>query len=153
MTMSIRLCVGIVNTTHRDTAAPGRTFQGSLALLTRIYAVYIMYSYVWENNMPTQRAALLLKFKDDTLATVSRESVKSMAKKLGFNETQVAHYALARLREELLAKSSRPIVARDRKHGSNDDDDYAPLTAEQLAVIRKHAPKRRGKPLTSESLF
>src|SRR6266705_5408259 len=92
-----------------------------------IYHVYLRLG----DNMPTQRAALLLKFKDDTLATVSRESVKSMAKKLGFNETQVAHYALARLREELLAKSSRPIVARDRKHGSSDDDDYAPLTAEE----------------------
>ena len=43
--------------------------------------------------MPTRTAALLLKFKDDTLATVSRGSVKLMAKKLGFNETQVLHYA------------------------------------------------------------
>ena len=102
--------------------------------------------------MSTRSAALLLKFKDDTLATVSRTSVKVMAKKLGFNETQVAHYALARLREELLAKSPQPIAVPKHKDSENDGD-YPPLTSDQLAVVRRHAPKRRGKPLTSESLF
>ena len=102
--------------------------------------------------MATRSTALLLKFKDDTLATVSRTSVKVMARKLGFNETQVAHYALARLREELSEKSVRPVTAA--KHtGSGKDEDYPPLTADQLTTIRKHAPKRRGKPLTSDSLF
>ena len=103
--------------------------------------------------MSTRSAALLLKFKDDTLATVSRTSVKVMAKKLGFNETQVAHYALARLREELLAKSARPVAVPKHKDSGDNDGDYPPLTSDQLAVVRKHAPKRRGKPLTSESLF
>ena len=103
--------------------------------------------------MSTRSAALLLKFKDDTLATVSRSSVKVMAKKLGFNETQVAHYALARLREELLARTDRPVTASTRHRNGNDDGDYPPLTTEQLAVVRKHAPKRRGKLLTSDSLF
>ena len=102
--------------------------------------------------MAIRSTALLLKFKDDTLATVSRTSVKVMAKRLGFNETQVAHYALARLREELSSKSVRPVGAA--KHsGSGKEGDYPPLTADQLAVVRKHAPKRRGKPLTSDSLF
>lgn len=101
-------------------------------------------------RMSTRSAALLLKFKNDTLATVSRASVKLMARKLGFNETQVVHYALARLREELVAGSGRTAqAAKD----SGDDGEYPPLTAEQMAVVRKHAPKRRGKPLTSESLF
>ena len=102
--------------------------------------------------MTTRSTALLLKFKDDTLATVSRTSVKMMAKRLGFNETQVAHYALARLREELSAKSVRRVTAA--KHAdSGKEGDYPPLTADQLAVVRKHAPKRRRKPLTSNSLF
>ena len=103
--------------------------------------------------MATRGAALLLKFKDDTLATVSRSSVKVMAKKLGFNETQVAHYALARLREELLARADHHITASMQQRAGDDDEDYPPLSAEQLAVVRKHAPKRRGKPLTSDSLF
>lgn len=102
--------------------------------------------------MAIRGTALLLKFKDDTLATVSRSSVKVMARKLGFNETQVAHYALARLREELSAKTLRTVTAAEQT-GSVTEEDYPPLTADQLAVVRKHAPKRRGKPLTSDSLF
>ena len=93
-------------------------------------------------------SALLLKFKSNTLATVSRDSVKNMAKALGFNETQVLHYALARLREELLAKPARQTTGSAEAGG-----DYPPLTDRQIAAIRKHAPKRRGKPLTSDSLF
>jgi hypothetical protein len=99
--------------------------------------------------MSTANEALLLKFKDDTLATVSRASVRVMAKKLGFNETQVMHYALARLRDELAVKIDRARSAP----ASAGDNEYPPLTAEQLAAVRKHAPKRRGKPLTSDSLF
>lgn len=47
--------------------------------------------------------ALLLNFKaGETVNTVSRDTVKLLAKQLGFNETQVAQFALARLREELM---------------------------------------------------
>ena len=92
--------------------------------------------------------ALLLQFKQDTLATVSRGSVKRMAKILGFNETQVLHYAAARLRQELAANSTSLEV-----RGAASEDDYPPLTAEQLETIRKQAPARRRKLLTSESLF
>ena len=98
--------------------------------------------------MSTRSSALLLKFKNDTLATVSRDSVKDMAKALGFNETQVLHYALARLREELLTKPARASAGP-----SDAGDDYPPLTREQLEIVRRHAPRRRGKPLTSDSLF
>jgi hypothetical protein len=98
-------------------------------------------------SIPNQK--LLLKFKDDTLATVSRASVKVMAKRLGFNETQVMHYALARLRDELAVKPERATPTT----GRGSDEEYPPLTANQLAVVRKHAPRRRGKPLTSDSLF
>lgn len=96
----------------------------------------------------TRSNALLLQFKQDTLATVSRDSVKRMAKILGFNETQVLHYAAARLRQALVESRPSAIAA-----SGSGDDDYPPLTPEQLAVVRKHAPKRRRKPLTSESLF
>lgn len=47
--------------------------------------------------------ALLLNFKaGETRNTVSRKTVKKLAGILGFNETQVALYALAKLREELI---------------------------------------------------
>lgn len=91
--------------------------------------------------------SFLLKFKHDTLATVSRKSVQKMARKLGFNETQLVHLALARLRDQLLDNRERPAVS------FGEEGDYPPLTEEQLAAIRRHAPKRRGKPVTSESLF
>ncbi len=46
---------------------------------------------------------LLLKFKDkDTPNTVTRKTVKAMAERLGFNETQLINYALARLREDVM---------------------------------------------------
>lgn len=103
--------------------------------------------------MSARATALLLKFKEDTLATVSRSTVKVMARKLGFNETQVAHYALARLREELLTSTDQPTASAGHRDLEGDDGECPALTTEQLDVIRKHAPKRRGKPLASDSLF
>lgn len=70
--------------------------------------------------MTTQ--TLLLKFKDkDTPNTVTRKTVKSMAARLGFNETQLINYALARLREDVLP--SLP-------------DDAPELSAKALKAIR-----------------
>ena len=47
--------------------------------------------------------ALLLRFEaDDTLSTVSRKTVQKLAGILGFNEHQVVHFALARLRDDLI---------------------------------------------------
>lgn len=47
--------------------------------------------------------ALKLQFKQgETLNTVSRATLKTLASRLGFNETQTIQYALARLREEVI---------------------------------------------------
>ena len=47
--------------------------------------------------------ALLLKFKDENTAhTVTRKTVREMSRTLGFNETQLVQYALAKLRAEVL---------------------------------------------------
>ena len=74
---------------------------------------------------------LVLNFKDDTLTTVSRSVVQALAKKLGFNETQTVLYALARLRDEVLADTN-PIA-------------LLPITQAQHRVIAQAAPKVRGK--------
>ena len=75
--------------------------------------------------MPTRDAALLFKFKN----------------------------ALAQLREELLARSSQIVVSPGHRSSDDNGGEYPPITADQLIVIRQHSPKRRGKLLTSESLF
>lgn len=47
--------------------------------------------------------ALLIKFNaGETRNTVTRKTVKLLAEAMGFNETQVTMYALARLREQLI---------------------------------------------------
>lgn len=74
---------------------------------------------------------LVLNFKDDTLTTVSRSVVQALAKKLGFNETQTVLYALARLRDEVLADTN-PIT-------------LLPITQAQHRVITQAAPTARGK--------
>jgi hypothetical protein len=52
---------------------------------------------------------LLMKFKDkDTPNTVTRGSVKAMAEILGFNETQLINYALAKLREQVMPTMPEP---------------------------------------------
>lgn len=78
-----------------------------------------------------RKEPLTLNFKEDTLTTVSRPMLRAMASKLGFNETQTVLYALARLRDEVIA-----------------DDiavDFKPLTQAQHAAIAAAAPRRRGK--------
>ena len=81
----------------------------------------------------TKRKTLLLKFKDDTVTTVSRETFSEVAKTLGFNETQTLHLAIAHLRDEVLG---------DGQRGSGDGEEpYPPLTAGQLLDIRSRTPK------------
>ena len=38
----------------------------------------------------TSQQPLKLNFKDDTLTTVSRDALRALAKKLGFNETRLS---------------------------------------------------------------
>jgi hypothetical protein len=85
--------------------------------------------------MSATKEALLLNFKDDTLTTVSRTTLRHIAKALGFSETQAVHFALARLREDALRDES--------------EEGYPPLTKAQLEAVRKHQPKRKGRVITS----
>jgi len=85
-------------------------------------------------NTPSKEA-LLLNFKVDTLTTVSRETLRRIARALGFSETQAVHFALARLREDALRGES--------------EEAYPPLTKVELAAIRRHEPKRKGRVLSS----
>ena len=85
--------------------------------------------------MSAPKEALLLNFKDDTLTTVSRTTLRHIAKALGFSETQAVHFALARLREDALREQSEEV--------------YPPLTKAQLEAVRKHQPKRKGRVITS----
>lgn len=85
--------------------------------------------------MNAPKEALLLNFKDDTLTTVSRTTLRHIAKALGFSETQAVHFALARLREDSLREQS--------------EEAYPALTKAQLEAVRKHQPKRKGRIITS----
>ena len=92
----------------------------------------------------TKRKTLLFKFKDDTVTTVSHETFSEVAKTLGFNETQTLHFAIARLRDELLAGGQR--------ESADGEEPYPPLTAGGLFDVRSRAPKPRGKLVRKESL-
>jgi hypothetical protein len=92
-----------------------------------------------------KRKTLLFKFKDDTLTTVSDESFSKVARILGFNDTQTLHFAIARLRDELLG-------ARDSAAATSESP-YPPLSAGQLLEIRSAAPRPKGKSIRKQSLF
>ena len=83
----------------------------------------------------TRKEALLLNFKVDTLTTVSRGTLRRIAKALGFSETQTIHFALARLREDALRGDGEAA--------------YPPLSATQLPAIRRQEPKRKGRVLST----
>ena len=81
--------------------------------------------------------ALLMRFQPiDTPSKVSRATLASLAKQLGFKrESEVLHYALSKLASEVL-----PAY----------EADDGPLTAKQMAAIRKAAgPASRGKVVSS----
>lgn len=79
---------------------------------------------------------LPVRFQErDALTRVSRTSLKKIARELGFNESQTVHFALAKLRDELRARSAA---------GETDD-----ITPEQLAAIRRAAPQAKGKIVSS----
>lgn len=84
---------------------------------------------------------MLVKFRSkDTQFGVTRGTVKALAKELDLNETQVIHMALSRFATDML-----PAYELDD----------GPLTAKQLAALRKDAAKHlpKGKTLSRETLF
>jgi len=51
----------------------------------------------------SKSSSMLLKFKSkDSLIGVQKATVKHMAELLGFNETEVVHYALSKLAKEII---------------------------------------------------
>ena len=81
--------------------------------------------------------ALLMRFESaDTPAKVSRATLTSLARHLGFKrDSEVLHYAVSKLGSEVL-----PAY----------EADDGPLTARQIAAIRKAAgPASGGKVLSS----
>jgi hypothetical protein len=84
---------------------------------------------------------LLIKFRaKDTAFGVTRTTVKAIAAELDVSETQVIHMALSKFAGDVL-----PAYAPDD----------GPLTAKQIAAIRKDAAKHlpKGKVLARQDLF
>lgn len=91
--------------------------------------------------MPTSSSSLLLKFRrKDTQFGVTRDTVKKMAAIYDLSETEVVHMALSRM-----AKDDLPAY----------DADDGPLTARELAAVRKVAAARlpTGNVRSKQSLF
>jgi CHAD domain-containing protein len=81
--------------------------------------------------------ALLMRFQpSDTATKISRATLAKLAKQLGYQrESEVLHYAALKLASEVL-----PTY----------EPDDEPLTAKQMAAIRKAAgPAGRGKVISS----
>lgn len=91
--------------------------------------------------MRTIQDSMLLKFRaKDTRFGVTRDTVKALAAELDTTETAVVHLALSKLAEEMLAAY---------------EQDAGPLTARELASIRRAASKTlpKGTVLDVKSLF
>ena len=91
--------------------------------------------------MKASNKKLLIKFRSkDTQFGVTRTPVKSIAKELDVNKTQVIYLALSKFATDVL-----PAYAPDD----------GPLTAKQVLALRKDAAKHlpKGKPLSRETLF
>src|ERR1700754_1134948 len=80
-----------------------------------------------------EKSVLPIHFAEDALTRVSRSTLKTMAKRLGFNETQTVHYALAYLKRQV--ESGGEPAATEAA--------YPPLTARQLEAVRASQPKRK----------
>lgn len=91
--------------------------------------------------MKASNKKLLIKFRSKEIQfSVTRTTVKAIAKELDVNETQVIHMALSKFATDVL-----PAYAPDD----------GPLTAKQVLALRKDAAKHlpKGKPLSRETLF
>jgi len=89
-------------------------------------------------SRPEARKPFMLNFKEDTLTTVSRATVRTLSDKLGFNETQTVLYALARLRDEVNVAQAAGAA-----------DDFKPLTKRQHAVLAHAEPKTKGRVIST----
>lgn len=81
-----------------------------------------------------EKSVLPIHFADDALTRVSRDTLKALAKRLGFNETQTVHYALAFLKKEVDERATAP------RHKAGV---YPPLSREQLEAVREHQPRSK----------
>ena len=91
--------------------------------------------------MATTTDTLQLKFRaTDSRFGVTRDTLRALASELGISETLVVHMALSRFAEEVLAAY---------------EPDDGPLTAKQLAALRKAAERvlPQGKLVNRSSLF
>ncbi|MFM9835808.1 MAG: hypothetical protein ACKVOA_06875 [Methylophilaceae bacterium] len=80
-------------------------------------------------------STMLLKFKHkDTVMGVQKQTVKRMAELLGFNETDVVHFALSKLAREV-------IPAYEMDDG--------PLTESQINKIKTLSGINQNMPMTS----
>ena len=87
---------------------------------------------------PETRKPFMVNFKEDTLTTVSRATVRTLSEKLGFNDTQTVLYALARLRDEVIVDSD-----------SKATGGFSPLTKRQHAVLANAEPKTKGRVIST----
>ena len=80
--------------------------------------------------------ALLMRFRDaDSPSGVSRATLTRLTKQLGYKrESEVLHFAVRKLADEVLPKYQA---------------DDGPLSAKQIAAIRKAAGPARGKKIAS----
>jgi len=87
----------------------------------------------------SEHNSMLMRFRAvDSPSGVTRETVTRLAQQLGYErESEVLHYAVRRLAEEVLPKYEL---------------DEGPLSARQVAAIRKAAGPR-GKGKLKSSLF
>ena len=87
-----------------------------------------------------EKSVLPIHFAEDALTRVSRSTLKAMAKRLGFNETQTVHYALAYLKRQVESEAGTP------------EQPYPPLSAQEIHAVRASQPKRK-KPGVVDSLI
>jgi hypothetical protein len=124
---------------HQNNASPqapkfaGKTSDG-------IYFQYIL-SALKGCAVAAAAENLLLKFRaKDTPYGVTRGTIKALAAELDVTETQVIHIALSKFAGDVL-----PAYAPDE----------GPLSAKQLAALRKDAARHlpKGKTLVRQDLF
>jgi hypothetical protein len=118
-------------------------FAGSVNVMALANSPCFPYTF----HMTTE--ALSVAFRADSITTASKATLQRMAKTLGFTQNQTVLYALARLRDELQANQpAAPALSTN----NGPIPSYPPLTTAQHQILRQHAPRRRAKPVRSNSI-